>query len=131
MIGAQLIPEVVLVEKRVTSIIVPKLPEDARVAVRCDGPFPKHLDYCCSHIRNFVTPIPQSLNRVRTPAESDRTLRDGSLGVAIYQALRARLRSHCPQRDKRHSPVGGFALGQRLWGWGPRLEDPNPFFGAI
>src|ERR1700742_486975 len=33
---------------------------------------------------------------VRTPAESDRTLRDGRLGVARSQALRARLRSHCP-----------------------------------
>ncbi len=32
--------------------------------------------------------------------ESDRTLRDGSLGVAMSQALRARLRSHCPSGTK-------------------------------
>jgi hypothetical protein len=36
--------------------------------------------------------------------ESDRTLRDGSFGVALCQALRARLRSHRPSRDIRNRP---------------------------
>jgi hypothetical protein len=35
--------------------------------------------------------------------ESYRTLRDGSLGVALSQALRARLRSHCPSGTFRNN----------------------------
>jgi hypothetical protein len=38
----------------------------------------------------------QSSNRCAHFHESDRTLRDGSFGVALSQALRARLRSHRP-----------------------------------
>ena len=63
----QLIPEVFLVEsasRRTTSIVAwHEMPDDVRAAVRCDGPFPKHLDFFCSHLRNLVTPILQSPNR--------------------------------------------------------------------
>ena len=62
----QRIPEVFLVEsasRRTTPIVAwHEMPDDVRV-FRCDGPFPKHLDFFCSHIRNLVTPILQSPNR--------------------------------------------------------------------
>jgi hypothetical protein len=48
--------------------------------------------------RNFVTPIIES--RCAPLQESDRTLRDGSFGLAMSQALRARLRSHRPSGTK-------------------------------
>jgi hypothetical protein len=42
--------------------------------------------------------------------ESDRTLRDGTLGVALSKALRARLRSHRPSGTFRNSlQAGRFA----------------------
>ena len=54
---------------------------------------------------------------VRTPAESERPLRDGSLGVAMSQALRARLRSHCPS--------GGLSdIGQK-WAFFMFLDHQN------
>jgi hypothetical protein len=40
--------------------------------------------------------FPNSSNRRAPLHESDRTLRDGSFGVALFQALRARLRSQRP-----------------------------------
>jgi hypothetical protein len=40
--------------------------------------------------------FPNSSNRRAHLHESDRTLRDGSFGVALFQALRARQRSHRP-----------------------------------
>jgi hypothetical protein len=42
---ALLIPEVFLVESAF------------RADVRCDGPFPEHIDFFCFHIRNFVIAI--------------------------------------------------------------------------
>ena len=50
-------------------------------------------------------PFPES---ARTPARVTRTLRDGSLGVALSQALRARLRSHRPSRTIPNSLVQLF-----------------------
>jgi hypothetical protein len=44
----------------------------------------------------------QSSNRRAHLHESHRTLRDGSLGVAVSQALRARLRSHRPSGTSRN-----------------------------
>src|SRR5271154_1188114 len=46
----------------------------------------------------FVSEISslQSSNRCARLRQSHRTLRDGSFGVALSQALRARLRSHRP-----------------------------------
>ena len=46
-------------------------------------------------------------NRFAHLHESDRTLRDGSLGRTVSQALRARLRSHRPSGT---SPFGADAL---------------------
>jgi len=43
------------------------------------------------------------LNRRAYLHESHRTLRDGSFGVALSQALRARLRSHRPSGTFRNS----------------------------
>src|SRR5580700_6648841 len=45
----------------------------------------------------------QSSNRWANLRESHRTLRDGSFGVALSQALRARLRSHRPSGTFRNS----------------------------
>jgi hypothetical protein len=82
---ALLIPEVFLVKKRVA-------------ALRCDAPFPEHVDFFCLHIRNFVIPILRRFTESKCAhlQESDRTLRDGSFLFGDSQALRARLRSHCP-----------------------------------
>ena len=102
---AQLIPKVFLVEsasRRTTPIVARhEMPDDVRVAVQREGPFPK------TWISSVLTSETWSLQyfnhriEVRTPwQESDRTLRDGSLGVAMSQALRARLRSHCPSGTK-------------------------------
>jgi hypothetical protein len=52
-----------------------------------------HVRLKAFRIRNFVTPIIES---VRTPARITPSLRDGSFGVALFQALRARLRAHRP-----------------------------------
>jgi hypothetical protein len=38
----------------------------------------------------------RNVHRAHTCTKSDRTLRDGSFGVALFQALRARLHSHRP-----------------------------------
>jgi len=51
-------------------------------------------------LRNTNT-VPSS-NRCAHPCESHRTLRDGSFGVALSQALRARLRSPRPSGTTRH-----------------------------
>jgi hypothetical protein len=69
-----------------------------RAALRCGGPFPETHSFSCFHIRNFLTPIIES--RCAHLQESDRTLRDGSFGLAMSQALRARLRSHRPSGTK-------------------------------
>jgi hypothetical protein len=44
----------------------------------------------------LVEIVTRIIGSARTPAQSDRSLRDGSLGVGLSQALRASLRSHCP-----------------------------------
>jgi hypothetical protein len=46
----------------------------------------------------------QSSNQRAHPRESHRTLRDGPFGVALTQALRARLRSACPSGTKAICP---------------------------
>jgi hypothetical protein len=77
------------------------MPDDVRTAVRCGGPFPEHINFFYFHGRNFVTPITSiTESKCAHLQESYRTLRDGSLGVAMSQALRARLRSHGPSRTK-------------------------------
>jgi hypothetical protein len=108
---AQLIPEVFLVEsapRRTTPIVAwHEMPDDVRTAVRCDGPFPEHINFFYFHGRNFVTPITSiTESRCTHLQESYRTLRDGFLGVAMSQALRARLRSHGPSGTKTIRPSG-------------------------
>ena len=61
--------------------------DDVRAAAQCNGPF---------------------VNRRVHLRESHRTLRDGSLGVALSQALRARLRSHRPSGTFRNRLVQLF-----------------------
>jgi hypothetical protein len=71
-----LIPEVLLVESASSS--------DVRAALRCDEPFPEHIDFFCFHIRSFVIPILAiTQSKCAHLRESDRTLRDGSFGAAI------------------------------------------------
>ncbi len=71
---AQLIPEVFLAasaSRRTTPIVVwHEVPADVRAALRCAGPFPKHLDFFCSDLRNLVTPILQSPNRSAHPGKN-------------------------------------------------------------
>ncbi len=64
---AQVITEDFLVQsasRRTTPMLAwHEMPDDVRAALLSDGPLPKHLEFFCSHIRNFVTPILQSPNR--------------------------------------------------------------------
>ncbi len=69
---------------------------------------PKHLDFFSSHSGNFVTPILQSPNR-RAQTRKNQTVPYGTApGVAIPQALRARLRSRCPSGGFGHRPKLAF-----------------------
>ncbi len=68
----------VLLSRRDSTMVAwHEVPDD----VRCEGPFPKHLDFFCSYTRKFRhanTSITESKCAPRQ--ESHRTLRDGSLG---------------------------------------------------
>ena len=95
---ALLIQEVFLVESAVRI--------DVRAAVRCDGPFPEHIDFFCFRIRNFVIAILQSPNR-SAHTRQNQTVPYGT-GRLFWggdsQALRAWLRSHCPSGTKAIRP---------------------------
>ena len=61
----------------------------------------------------FPPPIFESVQHILH--ESYRTLRDGSFGVALSQALRARLRSCCPSGTFDLAPPSGrVAFGGRV-----------------
>ena len=97
----QLIPEVFLVEsasRRTTPIVAwHEMPDDVRAAVRCDGIVSSN-----TWISSVLTSETWSLQffnhriEVRTPARIRPYPTGRLLGVAMSQALRARLRSHCP-----------------------------------
>jgi hypothetical protein len=65
---------------------------DVRAAVRCDGPFPEHIDFFCFHVRNFVIPILHSPNRsahtCRVNKRTDRLKRRDR--IVIEQEMRCR-----------------------------------------
>jgi hypothetical protein len=89
---ALLIPEIVLVEsasRRMFELLFDVM-----------DPVPEHMDFLCFHIQtcHFNTAITKS--KCAHLQESDRTLRDGSFWGGTFQALRARLRSHCPSGTK-------------------------------
>src|ERR1700754_85645 len=97
------------------------------------GPFPKHLDFFSPYSRNVVTPILRYFNHrieVRTPARI-RPYPYGTApwGVAMSQAFRARLRSHCPSGDKEFARRG-LALSWRFWG-SPRFRKQAGMAGLL
>ena len=77
-----------------------------RAGVRTDSMIEGRKFECRIGKQNRDDPEILGISRAR----SYRTLRDGSFGVAVSQALRARLRSACPSGTKGIRPSKGLVL---------------------
>ena len=115
---AHLITEVFLVESASRRTTLIRVRHETPNDVRADGPFPKHQHFFGSLIRNLVTPILQSPNRSAAHRqESDRTLRDGSIGGGdVPRHFVPGYDRTVPPGTKAIRPSGGLASSQRLWG---------------
>jgi hypothetical protein len=97
---ALLIQEVFLVESAVRI--------DVRAAVRCDGPFPEHIDFFCFRIRNFVIAILQSPNRSAHTRQNQTVPYGTALLGCRFPGTLCQATIALSLRDKGHSPMGSL-----------------------
>jgi hypothetical protein len=108
---ALLIQEVFLVESAVRI--------DVRAAVRCDGPFPEHIDFFCFRIRNFVIAILQSPNRSAHTRQNQTVPYGTALLGCRFPGTSCQATIALSLRDKGHSPMGSLIklalMGLKPW----------------
>jgi len=117
---ALLIPEVFLAESVFRT--------DARAALRCDGPFPEHIDFFCFRIRNFVIAIPKSPNRSAHTRKNQTVPYGTALLGWRFPGTSCQATIALSLRDKSHSPMGSL-IKLALIGfqpWEPYLPCEEP-----